>query len=84
MGENNHKALAMKGRKIYAERLKQKLEASSRGQFVAIEVDSGDCFLGSTPLDAIKNGKLRYPNRVFHVMKVGYKAAILLKGRSLQ
>jgi len=84
MGENNHRALATKARIIYNERLKQSLEASSRGQFAAIEVNSGDCFLGSTPLEAINSGKQRYPEEVFHVMKVGHKAAIKLKGGSLQ
>ena len=79
MGENGHKALAVKARAIYSQRLKQTLEACCRGQFVAIEVDSGDYFLGSTPLEAIKNGKAKYPEKAFHVMKVGYKAAVLLK-----
>jgi len=79
MGENNHKALAAKARKIYYEQLKQTLEASSQGKFVAIEVNSGDYFLGSTPLEAINNGKQRYPEEIFHVMKVGYKAAVLIK-----
>lgn len=74
-----NKALAIKARKIYTERLKQILEPSYKDQFVAVEVDTGDYFLGSTPLEAIKNGKQRYPEKVFHVMKVGYKAAIILK-----
>jgi hypothetical protein len=79
MGENDHKALAAKAREIYYEQLKQTLEASSRGQFVAIEANSGDYFLGSTPLEAINNGKQRYPKRFFHVMRIGYKAAVLIK-----
>ena len=79
MGENNHKALAAKARKIYYEALKRTLEASSRGQFVAIEANSGDYFLGSTPLEAVNKGKQRYPKEVFHVMKVGHKAAFILK-----
>jgi hypothetical protein len=79
MGENNHKTLAAKARKIYYEQLKQTLEASSRGQFVAIEVNSEDYFLGSTPLEAINNGKQKYIERFFHVMRVGYKAAVLIK-----
>ncbi len=82
MGGNNHKVLASKARKIYHERLKDNLEAKSRGQFVAIEADSGDYFLGSTPLEAVDNGKRRYPKKIFHVMKVGYKAAFMLKGVS--
>jgi hypothetical protein len=81
MGENGHRGLAVKARTIYSQRLKQTLEACCRGQFVAIEVDSGDYFLGSTPLEAIKNGKAKYPEKAFHVMKVGYKAAVLLKRR---
>jgi hypothetical protein len=79
MAEDGHKALALKARAIYSQRLKQSLEICCRGQFVAIEVDSGDYFLGSTPLEAIKNGKVKYPKKAFHVMKVGYKAAVLLK-----
>ena len=81
MGENIHKALAVKARQIYNDRLKFNLETCCRGQFVAVEVDSGDYFLGITPLEAIKSGKEKYPEKAFHVMKVGYKAAILLKRR---
>jgi hypothetical protein len=81
MGASNHKTLAVKARKIYSERLKRELETCCRGQFVAVEVDSGDYFLAPTPLEAINSGKSNYPEKPFHVMKVGYKAAILLKRR---
>ena len=79
MAERNHKALAIKARTIYNQQLKGSLETCCRGQFVAIEVDSGDYFLGPTPLEAVKNGKAKYPPKAFHIMKVGYKAAVLLK-----
>ena len=81
MKDGNHKALAAKAREIYNERLKENLEECCRGQFVAIEVDSGDYFVGRFPLEAVMSGKAKYPERIFHVMKVGYKAAILLKRR---
>ena len=76
MGENDHKTLAGKARKIYNERLKDSLETCCRGQFVAVEVDSGDYFLGSTPLEAITSGKRKHPEKPFHAMKVGYKAGL--------
>ena len=44
MRENDPRALASKARKIDHEQLKQALEASSRGKFVAIEANSGDYF----------------------------------------
>jgi hypothetical protein len=75
----NQKAFARNARAIYQQRLKQLLEKSAPGQFVAIEVDSGDYFLGATPLEAVTKAKQRYPDRVFHVMKVGAKAVLLLK-----
>ena len=81
MRNNHHKALAAKARDIYNERLKENLEGCCRGQFVAVEVDSGDYFLGRSPLEAIMSGKEKHPEKIFHVMKVGYKAAILLKRR---
>jgi hypothetical protein len=84
MTENNHKALATEARRIYNQQLKGTLEACCRGQFVAIEIDSGDYFLGGTPLEAIKSGKAKHPGKAFHVMKVGYKAAVLLKRRSFE
>ena len=76
---NGYRTLAMKARRIYNERLKRNLESCCRGQFIAIEADSGDYFLGPTPLEAIQGGKSKHPKKSFHVMKVGYKAAILLK-----
>jgi len=82
MKRDNHKVLVSKARKIYNERLKDTLEAKSHGQFVAIEADSGDFFLGSTPLEAVNSGKWRHPKKTFHVMKVGYRAAFMLKGGS--
>jgi hypothetical protein len=82
--KSEHRGLAVKARKIYDQQLKGTLEACCRGQFVAIEVDSGDYFLGPTPLEAIKGGKSRYPEKSFHVMKVGYKAAVLLKRRRVK
>ena len=47
MEVNKHKGLANKARKIYNGRLRQSLESSNRGHFVAIEVESGDYFLGT-------------------------------------
>jgi hypothetical protein len=76
-------SIAQRARRLYNERLKQTLEASSFGQFVAIEVESGEYFLGATPLQAIKNAQKKYATKSFHVMKVGYDAALLMKRKEV-
>ena len=79
MAVSTHRELALKGRKIYREQLKDKLEAKHQGQFVAIEVDSKDYFGADTPLEAIDRGKEKHPQKLFHLMKVGSKATFILK-----
>lgn len=73
-------ALALKGREIYDSNLKRILEPRSNGQFVAIEVDTKEYFLGSTITEAITKGEKKHPTKLFYVMRVGHKATVSLKG----
>jgi len=69
----NKAEMAAKGESIYAT-LKEKLEKEHRGKFVAIEVDSGDYFLGRTLQEADKKARQKYPDRVFYVIRIGRRA----------
>ena len=62
------------GRQIYEEQLKQRLESEYKGKIVAIEVGSGEYFLGDTVVEAIKKGEAMYPGELFYVIRVGYPA----------
>jgi len=64
--------IAKKGRKIYEERLKAKLEKDFKGKIVAIEVETGDYFLGDTVSNALEKAEAKYPNKIFHLVRVGY------------
>ena len=61
---------------VYASRLRQILEPKHRDEFVAIEPESGDYFLGRTLSEAIGAARRSYPDRLAHAMKVGHKAAL--------
>jgi hypothetical protein len=50
---------------------------------VAIEVDSEEYFLDSILLQAIKNARKKYATKYFHVIKIGYDGAILMKSRAI-
>ncbi|MGH7800908.1 MAG: hypothetical protein ACREOW_09815 [Thermodesulfobacteriota bacterium] len=66
--------LAQEGEEIYKSRLKTKLERKYRGKLIAIDVDSGEYFMGKTVLEAVEKGRQKYPNKVFHAIRVGYPA----------
>lgn len=59
---------------IYKSRLKEKLERDHKGEIVAIEIESGDFFLGKNEIEAYEKGIEKYPNKTFVYKRVGYKA----------
>jgi hypothetical protein len=74
------RSITAKGETIYATRLKVHLEPAYVGKYVAIEVDSGDNFLGRTLVEAGRNARAKYPDKVFHFIKVGSPVAQRSRG----
>ena len=66
--------LGDEGERIYHEKLKPLLEPQYKGKIIAIEVDSGDYFIGDTVMEALQKAKARYPEKIFHVIRVGFRA----------
>ena len=67
--------LAEKGKAIY-EKIKDGLEAEHKGEVVAIDIESGDYFLGKTGLEAARRARARYPNRIPYIIRIGRPAYI--------
>ena len=65
-----------KAEDLYASRLRAILELEHMDEFVAIEPESGDYFLGKTLSEAARAARQSYPDRLNHVMRVGRKAAL--------
>ncbi len=68
--------VARRAELIYAERLQSDLERDHLHEFVAIEPDSGEYFLGKTFSEAVHKAQDVYPDRMTFVVRVGHKAAI--------
>jgi hypothetical protein len=68
--------LACRAETIYEQRLKAKLEPEHRGQFVVIEPDSGDYFLGRTMIQAAEAAYKVYPDRQTYLLRIGYPVAV--------
>src|SRR5437660_1282127 len=70
--------VARRARVVYETRLKGRLEAANRDDFVAIEPDSGDFFLGRTLSEAIQAARVAHPDRLPFALRVGHPAAVEL------
>jgi hypothetical protein len=65
-----------KAEEIYATRLRRVLEPEHTDEFVAIEPESGDYFLGKTLSEAMVAARRSHPDRLAHAMRVGHRAAL--------
>ncbi|MFH0792134.1 MAG: hypothetical protein V1905_02905 [bacterium] len=64
--------ISERGEKIYQEKLKDILEKDHKEEFVAIEVETEKYFLGKSPEEALEVAKKEFPNRIFHLIRIGY------------
>jgi len=78
--EDGH--LLNRGKRLYQTRLKRLLEPEHTGEYVAIEPDSGDYYLGYTMSEAYEKAAAEHPGKKFYLARVGYKAAVSFKHRT--
>jgi hypothetical protein len=68
--------VARKAQVVYEEQLRTKLEATNLDDFVAIEPESGEYFLGKTLSEAIQAARAAYPERLPFALRVGHRTTI--------
>ena len=64
---------------VYATRLRVVLEPKHIDEFVAIEPESGDYFLGKTLSEAMSAAHKSHPDRLAHAMRMGHKVALAIQ-----
>jgi hypothetical protein len=78
MLSDESKRVAAKAKKLFQEKYREKLEKCNCGEFVCIEPESGDFFLGQTFDDAVNKAIDAYPGRLTHTLRVGHDSALHL------
>lgn len=73
-------AFAHKAKTIYNSKYRKKLESTEKGRVVALEVESGEIFLGRTALEAGMKARQKFPDKIFYFIRVGYPAVHSAKG----
>ena len=68
--------LATRASTIYEQKLRGRLEATNPDDFVAIEPESGDFFLGKTLSEAIQAARKSHPDRLPFALRVGHASTV--------
>ncbi|MBL8796919.1 MAG: hypothetical protein JNM56_23660 [Planctomycetia bacterium] len=72
--------IARRASAIYEERLKLAVEATHRDEFLTIEPDSGDYFIGRTMREAIDAARAAHPTKRCYVVRIGHAAVVEIGG----
>jgi len=75
MVSDETKLMIARSKEIYSKQLKSELEPMHTDEYVAIEPDSGDYFLGDTFDAAVKLARAKHPSKLSHTIRIGHKAA---------
>lgn len=73
--------IAARGTKIYEDKIRSKVEQDHHGEFVIIDIDSGDYELDPKDIEASTRLKARRPEAIMFGLRVGFAAAYRLGGR---
>lgn len=71
--------IADEGFKVYEE-VKSRYEPEHNGEFLAIDIETKDVYLGKTSSEAVENARAEHPQKVFYVVKIGSSASEVLAG----
>jgi hypothetical protein len=76
MDSDETRRLIERANRFYDECLRDTLELSHMNEYVIIEPDSGDHFLGRTMSEAAAGARAAHPGRGMCIMRVGHDVAI--------
>jgi len=71
---SERRSLVSKAKVLY-ESMRLRLEREFGGQFVAIEPESQEFFIGQSFDSAVTAARQAHPNRVSHTIRIGHQAA---------
>ena len=69
---------ARRAEEYYDRGLRAKLEPEHKGEYLVLDVESGDYELDADEMAAIDRARARHPDRVFYILRVGYPASVFI------
>jgi hypothetical protein len=73
--------VAARGEAIYAQRIRARVEAAHNGEFVVVDIETGDYEVDVEDISATKRALAKRPDAVLYGLRVGFPTAYRLGGR---
>jgi len=74
--------VATRGEEIYEQEIRPKLESQSQGQYLVLDIETGEYEINQDDLVATKRAMAKRPGAILYGLRIGYPAAYRLGGFS--
>jgi len=75
-------AFARRAEEHYARALRAKLEPQHKGEYLVLDVESGDYEVDADEMVAIDRARAKHPDRLFYILRVGYRASVFIGAKA--
>ncbi len=80
----NPEDIIRRGRRLYESKLRAQMEATHAGEYLVLNVDTGEYEVDRDDVAASRRARLRFPSAPLFTMRVGHATAFRLGGRTLK
>jgi len=74
----DREGFAQRGQDYYETFLRAKLEPAHRGEFLYLDVETGEYELDADEVVAMERATANHPDSVFYILRVGYPASVYI------
>ena len=70
--------IADRGQALYDRTIRDQLDASARGKFLALNIDTGEYEIDADERAALKRASAKHPDAALYLLRIGYPTAYRL------
>jgi hypothetical protein len=75
--------IVQRGQALYDQQIRAQVEASHKGKFLVLNIETGEYEMDDDELAALKRAKAKNPDAALYILRVGYSTAYRLGRRGL-
>jgi hypothetical protein len=70
--------IAERGQALYDRTIRDRLDVSTRGKFLALDIDTGDYEIDADERSALKRALAKHPDAALYLLRIGHPTAYRL------
>lgn len=75
--------IVRRGQALYDQQIRPQVEASHRGEFLVLDIETGEYEIDSSEVAAMKRARAKHPEAAFYLLRIGYPTAYRVGGPRL-